>query len=276
MELGVMVSIYDETDIPAAFWHATEAGFRRGQVSCFIQGITAAEIRQIALAARACHFQVDAVGCYMNPLRLDDPSLSGVDSLDWRTLAENMAMLGGVERIVCWSGTLGRTLAAPNLLNNEEETFNSLYIALSGMRETVRGLPVQILLEPYTAHVLDDADACVRLTRRFPAGDVKIALDVPNLLTPRGFAAQQVHIPDVIARIAPAVGLVHLKDAALDSAGRRIFLPPGQGVLDFRASLRAIADFLPEVPVVIEQVTTLEEMRSARQFVLAAAKAEGL
>ena len=55
-----------------------------------------------------------------------------------------------------------------------------------------------------------------------------------------------------------------------------MFLPPGLGVLDFRASLRAIADFLPEVPVVIEQVTTLEEMHSARQFVLAAARAEGL
>lgn len=267
MELGVMVSIYEETDIPAAFWYATEAGFHQGQVTSFIHGITADEVRQMGVAARDAGFHVDAVGCYVNPLRLDDPSLHGVDGLDWRTLAENMGMMNGVERIVCWSGTLGRTLSAPNLLNAEDETFNSLYIALSGMHEQVRGLPVQILLEPFTAHVLDHAAACVRLARRFPAGDVQVVLDAPNLLTVRGFAAQKALIPDLIARMAPAVGLVHLKDFALDAAGSRIFTAPGFGVLDFGMQLRAIAQFLPEVPIVIENVTTIEEMRSARVYI---------
>ena len=108
MELGVMINIYEETDIPAAFWYATEAGFRRGQVTSFIHGITADEVRQIAVAARNSGFQVDAVGCYINPLRPEDAGLHGVDGLDWQTLAENMGMMNGVERLVCWSGTLGR------------------------------------------------------------------------------------------------------------------------------------------------------------------------
>ncbi len=178
-----------------------------------------------------------------------------------------MGMMNGVERLVCWSGTHGKTLTAPNLLNAEEETFNSLYIALSGMREQVRGLPVQILLEPFVAHVLDHAAACVRLARRFPGGDVQVVLDAPNLLTVRGFSAQKALIPDVIARMAPAVGLVHLKDFALDAAGSRVFVAPGKGVLDFAMQLRAIAQFLPEVPIVIENVTTVDEMRAAREFV---------
>jgi len=267
MELGVMVSIYEETDIPAAFWYATEAGFHRGQVTSFIHGVTAGEVRQMGVAARNAGFQVDAVGCYMNPLRLDDSGMHGVDGLDWRTLAENMGMMNGCERIVCWSGTHGKTLTAPNLLNAEEETFNSLFIALSGLREQVRGLPVQILLEPFVAHVLDHAASCVRLARRFPGGDVQVVLDAPNLLTVRGFMAQKALIPDLIARVAPAVGLVHLKDFALDAAGQRVFLPPGLGVLDFGMQLRAIAQFLPEVPIVIENVTTIDEMRAARLFV---------
>lgn len=262
-----MVSIYEETDIPAAFWYATEAGFYRGQVTSFIHGITASEVRQMGVAARNAGFQVDAVGCYMNPLRLDDSSMHGVDGLDWRTLAENMGMMNGCERIVCWSGTHGKTLTAPNLLNAEEEAFNSLFIALSGLREQVRGLPVQILLEPFIAHVLDHAAACVRMARRFPGGEVQVVLDAPNLLTVRGFMAQKALIPDVIARMASAVGLVHLKDFALDAAGQRVFLPPGLGVLDFGMQLRAIAQFLPEVPLVIENVTTIDEMRAARTFV---------
>ena len=267
MELGVMISIYEETDIPAAFWYATEAGFRRGQVTSFIHGITADEVRQMGVAARDAGFHVDAVGCYINPLRLDDTSLHGVDGRDWRTLAENMGMMNGVERIVCWSGTLGKTLTAPNLLNAEEETFNSLFIALSGLREQVRGLPVQIVLEPFVAHVLDHAAACVRLARKFPGGDVQVVLDAPNLLTPRGFAAQKALIPDLVARMAPAVGLVHLKDFNLSEDGLRLFLPPGAGVLDFGMQLRAISQFLPEVPLVIENVTTIDEMRAARTFV---------
>ncbi|MGI4789490.1 MAG: sugar phosphate isomerase/epimerase family protein [Janthinobacterium lividum] len=276
MELGTMIHIYEETDIPAAFWYATEAGFRRGQVTSFIHGVTADEVRQMGVAARNAGFHVDAVGCYINPLRPDDSSLHGVDGLDWRTLAENMGMMNGVERIVCWSGTLGKTLDAPNLLNAEEETFNSLYIALSGMREQVRGLPVQILLEPFVSHVLDDAAACVRMARKFPSGDVKVVLDAPNLLTVRGFAAQKALIPDLIARMAPAIGLVHLKDFSLDAEGKRVFVAPGKGVLDFGMQLRAISQFLSEVPLVIENVTTIDEMRAAREFVQGVLKDCGL
>lgn len=276
MDLGVMINLYEETDIPAAFWYATEAGFGRGQVTSFIHGITAEEVRQVAVAARDRRFQVDAVGCYINPLRLDDAALHGVDSTDWRTWAENMGMLNGVERIVCWSGTLGRTLGTPNLLNGEEQTFNSLFIALSGMIEMVRGLPVQVLLEPYTAHVLSDAAACVRLARKFPGGEVKVVLDAPNLIPSRALSSGDMRVAETIAQLAPAVGLVHLKDVALGEDGRRLFFRPGAGALDYGAYLRAIARSLPEVPVVIEQVTSLEEMRAAREFVQGVLKEYGI
>ncbi len=267
MELGVTINIFEQTDIPAAFWYAKEAGFRRGQVTSFINGITPDDVRQMALAARQHGFHVDAVGCYINPLRLDDAGLNGVDGLDWQTLAENMSMMNGVERLVCWSGTLGRTLAAPNLLNGEEETFNNLFITLSGLRQRVRGLPIQILLEPYAAHVLSDAAASVRMARKFPGGEVEVVLDAPNLLSAKAFATHGTGLPALVAEIAPAVGLVHLKDMALGDEGRRVFSRPGAGALDFGLYLRSIARFLPEVPVIIEQATTIDDMRAAREFV---------
>ena len=275
MDLGVVVNLYPETDIPAAFREAAEAGFGRGQVTSFIHGITAVEVRQIALCARDAGFRVDAVGCYLNPLRLDDASLHGVDAGDWRTWAENMGMLG-VDRIVCWSGTLGRTLGAPTLLNGEEQTFNSLFIALSGMIEMARGLPVQILLEPYTAHVLGDAAACVRLARKFPGGEVRVVLDAPNLLPARLAPPFGPRVTGMVSLLAPAVGLVHLKDFALGEDGRPRFFRPGAGALDYGDYLRAIALYLPEVPVVIEQVTGVAEMRAAREFVQATLKECGL
>ena len=273
-----MVNLYEETDIAAAFRNAAGAGFGRGQVSSFIHGITADEVRGVARCARDSRFQVDAVGCYLNPLRLDDASLHGVDSTDWRTWAENMGMLG-VDRIVCWSGTLGRTLGAPTLLNGEAETFNSLFIALSGMIELARGLPIHILLEPYTAHVLGDAAVCVRLARKFPGGAVRVVLDAPNLLPvrpPLSGPRLAETISQMVARLAPAVGLVHLKDYAPGEDGRPRFFRPGAGTLDYGAYLRAIARLLPEVPVVIEQVTGIAEMRAAREFVQGILREHGL
>ena len=276
MELGVMINVYEETDIPAAFWYATQAGFRRGQVTSFIHGITPGEVRQIAVAARDSGFHVDAVGCYVNPLRPDDSGLHGVDGLDWKTLAENMGMINGVERLVCWSGTLGKNLTAPNLLNGEEETFNSLFIALSGLRETVRGLPIQILLEPFSAHVLSDQAACVRMARKFPGGEVKAVLDAPNLITAKGYPSRNANLPSLVSDLAPAVGLVHLNDVALGEDGQRRFVRPGLGGLDWGLYLRSIARSLPEVPVIIENVMTIDEMRAAREFVQGVLKEYGI
>jgi len=269
MDLGVLINLYEQTDVPAAFREATEAGFGRGQVSSFVHGITAQEVRRVARCARDAGFQVDAVGCYINPLRLDDVSLHGVDGADWRTWAENMGMLGA-DKIVCWSGTLGRTLGAPTLLNGEAQTFNSLFIALSGLLEMARGLPLHILLEPYTAHVLGDAEACVRLARKFPGGDVRVVLDAPSLLParrpPSGPRLAET-VSRMVASLAPAVGLVHLKDFAPGADGLPRFFRAGAGSLDYGEYLRAIARFLPEVPVVIEQVRGAAEMRAAREFV---------
>ncbi len=275
MDLGVVVNLYPETNIGAAFREAAEAGFGRGQVTSFMHGITAGDVRRIALCARDTGFRVDAVGCYINPLRLDDASLHGVDAGDWRTWAENMGMLG-TERLVCWSGTLGRTLITPTLLNGEAQTFNSLFIALSGLLEMARGLPVQILLEPYTAHVLGDAAACVRLVRKFPGGEVRVVLDAPNLLPARTPAPFAPRVSEIVSALAPAVGLIHLKDFALGEDGRPRFFRPGGGALDYGEYLRAIARSLPEVPVVIEQVTSVAEMRAAREFVEATLKECGL
>lgn len=267
LELGVMVTIREETDPAQAFAEARDAGFTRGQVTSFIHGITAEEVRQIAVAARQAEFRVDAVGCYMNPLRPDDAGLHGTDLLDWKTLAANMAMMNGVERLVCWSGTLSRDLGAPNLLNGEEQTFNSLFTVLHGLLEQIRGLPVQILLEPYTAHVLSDARGCVRLTQRFPGGDVKVVLDAPNMIPAADYAGRDSRVAALISEIAPAVGLIHLKDLGRSSDGHRTFAAPGQGALSYGAYLRALTQSVPEVPVIIENVIGVEEMRAARQFV---------
>jgi sugar phosphate isomerase/epimerase len=273
LELGVMVMIREETDPARAFAEAREAGFARGQVSTFIHGITPEEVRQIAVAARQAEFHVDAVGCYMNPLRPDDAGLNESDLLDWKTVAANMAMMNGVERLVCWGGTLSRTLSDPSLLNGEEQTFNDLFVTMHGLLEQVRGLPVQILLEPYSAHVLNNAQICARIAQRFPGGEVRIVLDAANIFPMIADTADRAAwVSEMVGEIAPSVGLIHLKDVGRDAEGHRVFLPPGQGTLPYGAYLGAIVQSMAELPVVIENVGTVDQMRAAREFVEGALK----
>lgn len=262
-----MVVIREETDPVKAFAAAKAAGFSRGQVSSFIHGITAEEVRQIAVAAHEAGFHVDAVGCYMNPLRPDDSSLNGSDVLDWKTFAANMAMMNGVERLVCWSGTHSKDIASPNLMNAEEQTFNGLFVTLHGLLEQVRGLPVQVILEPYMAHVLHNAQTCVRLASQFPGGEVKVVLDAPNLIPALDFSPKETRAVSLVSDMAPAVGLIHLKDLGRQADGRRIPLAPGQDTMAYGAYLRAISQYIPEVPVVIENAITVEDMQAARLFV---------
>lgn len=262
-----MVTIREDTDFAAAFAGAREAGFTRGQVTVAIHGITAEEVRQMAVAAREAEFYVDAVGCYMNPLRMADPEAQRPDGNDWKTLAANMGMMNGVERLVCWSGTLSKSLGAPNLLNQEEDAFTRLFMTLHGLMEQIRGLPVRILLEPYTTHILSDARACVRMAQKFPGGEVGIVLDGPNIVAAADFGVRDARVQEFAAAAAPAVGLIHLKDLGRDEAGHRAFLPPGQGLLSYGPYLRAIVQHCPEVPAIIDAVQTVDEMRQARLFV---------
>ncbi|MBV9851729.1 MAG: sugar phosphate isomerase/epimerase [Armatimonadetes bacterium] len=276
MDIGVTVMIHDDTDFAQAFAEARDAGFSHGQVTIFVPGITADEVREIALAAHTAKFHVDAVGCYMNPLRPDEPSPQETTRMDWKTVAENMGMLNGVERIVCWSGTLGKTLGTPNLLNQENSTFNNLYIALSGLFEQVRGLPIQIVLEPYSAHVLSDAASCVRMAKKFPSGALKVVLDAPNILSVKEFTQWDARVEEFVRQVTPAVGLVHLKDVSRGDGGHRVFLPPGQGALDYGRYLRAVAQHAPDVPVILENVRGGDEMRAAREFIESTLKEHGL
>lgn len=271
-----MVNIFEHTEFTGAFEDARQAGFNHGQVNVCLPKVTPDEIRLLALAAKNEGFHVDAVGCYINPLRQTDDSLSFVDINDWRCVAENMAMLNGVERIVCWSGTLGKTLSTPNLLNHQEDTFNRLFMALHVMTELVRGFRVEILIEPFSAHVLHDASSCVRLANQFPAGEVRMVMDAPNVVSRKDFQHRDQVIAEHIEQIAPAVGLVHLKDMARDHNDHRQFPYAGAGAINYAKYLNSILVHLPEVPVIVDNVPTVAEAIAAREFIQEVLFHEGL
>jgi sugar phosphate isomerase/epimerase len=275
MDLGVTVSVYEDTDLTLAFRLACDAGLRHGQVNFHIHPIEPEHVREVAVVVKRLGFHVDAVGCYFNPMRPDDATPQLCTLSDWLTIASNMSMLNGVERIVSWSGTLSRSLGAPNLLNQEAGTLSRLFTCIHGLFEQVRGLPIQIVLEPYTNHVLHNAATCVRFTQLFSPGQVQVVLDVTNLIPPQEFGARDSRTAEIVTHIAPAVGIVHLKDMILDGSNHRLFVAAGRGEIGYSAYLKAISEHVPEVPLIIEAVNDVDEMREVREYISALARDSG-
>src|SRR5579863_6448792 len=99
MDLGVVVTINNPAESEAQFTKAREAGFTFGQVNFAWHGIAPDSVRQVALAARNQEFRTLAVGCPINPLRLNEDLLMNVDERDFIRVVENMAMLDDCKRI---------------------------------------------------------------------------------------------------------------------------------------------------------------------------------
>ena len=70
--------------------------------------------------------------------------------------------------------------------------------------------------------------------------------------------------------------LLAAADLSRDDAGVRLFHAPGRGALDYGRYLRAIVAHIPEVPVIVENVGGVDEMRQAREFIEAQLKAQEL
>lgn len=276
MDLGVSIEITDETDLPAAFGQAREAGWERGQVALLIHGITPDDVRDVAVAAQYAGFWVDAVWCPVNPLRPDDAFLSGVDMTDWRVVAANMSMMNGVERLVSWSGTRGKMLDVPSLLNSEPDTFRILYTALHGMVEAIEGLGIRILLVPHTAHVLCDAMTASKMTRQFPAGEVRLALDAVLSLPSREYDERNNEAQKFAALAGPLAGLVHLRDILPPEEGQKRTALVGRGGLAWGSYLRTVTERIADVPAVVVGAHGTDEMRAAYQFLTDTLKEYGL
>jgi sugar phosphate isomerase/epimerase len=115
-------------------------------------------------------------------------------------------------------------------------------------------------------HILGDVETLAQFLEVMNSPYVGLVLDPPNLLPPPRWEQQGTALKQMLKRLSPYIGLVHLKDMRL--AGEKLELPgPGGGVLDYRAFLGALERYGISAPRIVEHVT-LEQAAAARAFVL--------
>jgi sugar phosphate isomerase/epimerase len=263
MQLGLWLEIRPGDDLPRLTDRVAAMGFSALHAH-LPAGCDAALARRLSRACAGSGLDLAAVSGYANPLR---PELAPMGSTV-EQLAGLVALLPLLDcrRVVSWSGTYGDGVGDAHPDNLGDAAWEALLRhvdELSPLLEETDGL---LVLEPFFAHVLNTPERAAALCRELASPYVRLVLDPPNLLPPADWGRQAELLPAIVATLAPFVGLVHLKDmrlrdGALDMPG------PGQGVLDYRALLAAVARAELSAPMVVEHVS-LDHAAAARQFVL--------
>lgn len=263
MQLGLWLEIRPGDDLPRLTDRVAAMGFSALHAH-FPAGCDAALARRLNRACDGSGLDLAAVSGYANPLR---PALAPMGSTA-EQLAELIELLPLLDarRVVSWSGTYGEAIGDDHPGNRGEAAWEALRRHVDELAPLLEEADGLLLLEPFFAHALNTPERAAAFCRELASPYLRLVLDPPNLLAPADWPRQAELLPAMVAALAPFVGLVHLKDMRLRDGA--VDMPgPGQGALDYRALLAAIAGAELSAPLILEHVT-LDQAAAARRFVL--------
>jgi len=252
---------------------ARAAGFSLCQLN--LQRFGCERTALIALADRMLErdMRAVAIGCYVNPLRPDEPSPLGATRADLDQLLHEIDLVGA-RKVVLFSGSYAEALYDPHPDNFAAEALESLVEFVSDVVATTRARNYHLVLEPWHGHVLCDEDRIITFHEMLEprvAEHVRYVLDASALITPERYPDRDRVARRICRSIGPAAGVVHLRDCIMPPDGEAALPGPGQGVLDYGAYVNALRANVPkDTPAIVRNVPP-EEFSQTREFVLALA-----
>jgi sugar phosphate isomerase/epimerase len=270
LKLGVLLAGRRPEDIAQRFAHARDAGFSLCQLNIHQAGISRADLAAVADSMVEFGVRPVAVGCYLNPMRPDEPSAMGTTRADLDTVLHALDIIGA-RRVVFHSGTHAASLYDSDEANATEESLEELRAFVLDIVANTKARHYTLVIEPWHCHVLGSEDRVIEFHSRLPPAaseHVRYVLDPTNLVTPETYADRDRFARAVCRSIGKAAGVVHLKDCIMPPDGEAALPGPGQGKLDYGAYLEAIQRHVPpDTPAVVRNVPP-PEFASVRDFLL--------
>jgi sugar phosphate isomerase/epimerase len=270
MKLGILLPGRRPDDIALRLGQAREAGFGLCQLNFHQPGLTRADMVAVADAVEEYHVRPVAVGCYVNPLKPEDPGYGGATRADLDVVLHSLDILGA-RRVILWSGTLAPRLFDQHDANATEECLASLREFLGEVVRTTRARHYFLCIEPFGTHVLCDE----RLVAAFHetleptvAERVRYVVDAASFMTPHRYPSRDEHARSVCENLGPLAGVVHLRDCVLPPDGEPALPGPGQGRMDYPAYVESLFGCVADdVPAIIRNVPPAE-FSASRDFLL--------
>ncbi len=273
MKLGIMLAGKRPEDITAKLDHAREAGYSLCQLNLLQTGITRAEMVQIADALVDRGMRAVAIGCYVNPLRPDDPSCMGTTRADLDIVLHALDIIGA-RKVVFYSGTLASHAFETHDDNATAENEAILAQFLSDVIATTRARHYFLCIELFHGHVLCDEKRALAFHNSLPdavAERVRFVLDASNFITEDRYRNRDQEAANILSALGSLAGIAHLKDCIMPPDGDAGMPGPGKGMLNYPSYLTALkAHSAPDTPAVIRNVPPTE-YADVRDFILRSA-----
>jgi sugar phosphate isomerase/epimerase len=211
-----------------------------------------------------------AIGCYVNPMKPDDPGPLGIGRADVVHLLQQLDIVGA-RNVVISSGTYADAPYDPHPDNFTDEALDRLAGFVTDLVGETKARRYRLLVEPWHGHVLHSEDRVIAFHERLDASvkdHIRYVMDASALIGPERYGDRDRAVRSILRAIGRAAGIVHLRDCIMPPDGEADLTAPGQGRLDFPAYVEKLREHVPEETPAIVRNLPPDEFAQSRDYML--------
>ena len=229
-------------------------------------------------AARDADIVIAEVGAWSNPLSPDEGTRAKALTLCKERLA--LADAAGARCCVNIAGSRSAdSWFGPHADNLSEDTFDMIVASVREIIDAVKPTRTFYTLETMQWIFPDSVETYLRLIKAIDRARFGVHFDAVNLITsPRVYFNNGALIDAFLRALGPSIKSCHAKDVLLEPKLGLIMseVIPGRGALDYPALLRGLSALDPDMPLMLEHLSSDAEYATAAQHLRTVAASHNL
>lgn len=268
LRLGMMLQGNSAAELKKKARAIAAAGFGTVQLTFFFPP-TGEELESLAATLRDLRLTIVAFGTYFNLFQPDNAGFMH-SSLATLKLVAAHAHQFDCRQFVTWSASYAAEFTGADARNHTPA-------AVAQLQQAVRDLILPVLepiggrvaFEPFYLHVVGSRQLARDVLAPFPARQVGLVLDPPNLLSPALYPRRADEMERLFDELGERFHLAHFKDMKLNSSGQSVDYPgPGGGEMDYPRLIAGIRRLARPLPCIIEHIEAEEAgMRKTKAWI---------
>lgn len=268
--------VFLENNEPALWAHAMkQAGFRAA--TCPFDGKDTTLMQAYLEEASKHDIVIAEVGAWSNPISIDQSIAR--QAIDY--CAERLQLADEIGARVCVNiaGSRGTVWDGPHELNLTDDTFALIVDTVRTIIDQVKPTQTKYALEMMPWVFPNSADSYAALLKAIDRPQFGVHFDPVNIInSPHSYYHNDALIKDFIEKLGEHIVNVHAKDIWLQPKLTLHLdeVVPGQGNLRYDVLLTQLQALKRDIPVIIEHLSTNEQVAEAAAYIRNVAKQKGI
>lgn len=209
------------------------------------------------------------VGVWNNPICTDEQKRKEAIKF----CKEQLALSEEIGALCCVNiaGSMGERWDGPHPDNFTEDTFALIVDTVREIIDSVNPKHTFYTLEPMPWIFPDTPESYLKLIKAIDRKSFAVHLDPVNMIiNPRLYLNNGAFLKECFRLLGPYIKSCHAKDVIMSD----VFVThisetaPGHGILDYKTYITEINKISPDIPLIIEHLTTPEEYEAAKDYIL--------